>query len=200
MATQADQIREFVISRFIEPARKKGEARLQIRAGDVHDQMNLRGRLPNVVQVLAGQKLQVSAGVRLVGQRGPKQGPNTVFLFEVGARSEPAVTKQPVPRRATTTLTPADLAAKRSALVRLMNGLEGVRHDREKAGARVRRLVREGLIPSEIGQFIFSIFEGRNVVDFEQRKLTERQAAAVMAAWDAVAEWTLSRGIELDRL
>ncbi|MXY46367.1 MAG: hypothetical protein F4Y44_05155 [Chloroflexi bacterium] len=83
--TQADRIRQFVANNYIEPARRAGEEYVTVRAGDVDKSMVNRkllppmSRLPNVVQVLGGKKLQDLVNVELVDWHG--KGTNTTFLY-----------------------------------------------------------------------------------------------------------------------
>lgn len=79
----ADEIREFVFQKYIEPARKQGERTVTVRAGDVHEQMRLSGRMPAVCGAIGTQKFQETYGVRQVKREGHTQGANVFFTFEV---------------------------------------------------------------------------------------------------------------------
>jgi hypothetical protein len=79
----ADEIREFVYEFYIVPARKQGAARVTVRAGDIHKRMGLSGRMPAVCGAIETQKFQEKYDVRLVERKGPKQGANVYFIFEV---------------------------------------------------------------------------------------------------------------------
>jgi len=63
----------YVHDRYIEPARRRGEKQVVIRAGDIHDEMRLRNRQPLVCATLKGKKLLKQCNVRLVDER---PGPN----------------------------------------------------------------------------------------------------------------------------
>ena len=90
--TQADAIRAWIIRRIIAPARASGLQELEVQAGDVHDRIGLRGKVPNVCNVLGGRKLADEAGLELMEPRpaGPK--PNALFRFRLlptGSQSSP---------------------------------------------------------------------------------------------------------------
>jgi len=59
--------------RYIEPARSRGEKRVVIRAGDIHDEMELKDRQPLVCHTLTSGKLLKQCNMRLVSE---KRGPN----------------------------------------------------------------------------------------------------------------------------
>jgi len=68
MAT-ADEVRQFIRNQYIEPAKQRGESRVQIISGDVHSLMNLNSRMPLVCEVLRGQKLLSMCNISLVEER-----------------------------------------------------------------------------------------------------------------------------------
>lgn len=79
----ADDIREHVIKRHIEPARKRGAKRIKIRAGDIHREMGLKDRMPAVCGALGTQIFLDDAGVSLIDREGPSQGANVFFTFSL---------------------------------------------------------------------------------------------------------------------
>ena len=46
---QADEIRQYVVDNYIEPARRAGKRMVSVRAGDVHNSMGLDNRFPQFV-------------------------------------------------------------------------------------------------------------------------------------------------------
>jgi hypothetical protein len=80
----ADDIRNFVIAHYVAPARGAGQQDLQVRAGDVHRDMQLKNRMPAVCGALRSQLFAQSADVRLIRQDGPAQGANAVFFYRLG--------------------------------------------------------------------------------------------------------------------
>jgi hypothetical protein len=81
--TTSDLIREFVNHHWIEPARRDGRRDAAVRAGDVHDRMLLRSRMPQVCGALGANVFAETYRVRLLHRDGPQNGPNLVFTFEV---------------------------------------------------------------------------------------------------------------------
>lgn len=94
--TLADEIREFVLVAHIKPARRRGDATVVVRAGDVHEALGLKDRMPSVCGALDAAKFQEMAGVRLVNREGPPQGANVFFTFELMAEVESQDPAKPV--------------------------------------------------------------------------------------------------------
>ena len=65
----AEEIRAYVQRQYVEPARQRGEKQVTIRAGDIHDEMNLRSLQPLVCDTLRGRKLQEQCGIRFIDER-----------------------------------------------------------------------------------------------------------------------------------
>ena len=87
----ADMIREYATG-LVEQARREGMERITIRAGDVHDALDLRQAHANVGQALEGAKFHQQARVKLVDYRGvrSRRGSNSEFVFSIlslGTRS-----------------------------------------------------------------------------------------------------------------
>jgi len=79
----ADEIREYAFREFIEPAQKQGGKRIKIRAGDVHEKMSLRDRMPAVCAALGSEKIEKQYSIKRVRLEGPIHGANTLFTFEI---------------------------------------------------------------------------------------------------------------------
>ena len=79
----ADRIREFVLERYISPARQAGEIRVEILVREVNDVMQLNEAWPNICQVLEGPKFQSVAEVAPPQRIGAKQSPATVYHFSL---------------------------------------------------------------------------------------------------------------------
>lgn len=65
----ADEIRAYVQRRYIASARSQGKGEVTIRAGDVHDEMNLSHRQPLVCDTLRGGIIQEQCHIRLINER-----------------------------------------------------------------------------------------------------------------------------------
>ena len=81
--SSADRIRRFILSRYVVPARSRGEKTVTVRAGDVHSQVSLRGQHANVCQAMRGDKFLSLANVRLRSSKGPLAGGNTYFTYQL---------------------------------------------------------------------------------------------------------------------
>lgn len=82
--SQADDIRRFVIDRYIEPARSRGEARITVKAGDVHREMGLSNALPAVCGAIGSNKFSTEADATEIAREGPANGSTVLFTFELG--------------------------------------------------------------------------------------------------------------------
>jgi hypothetical protein len=77
----ADEIRAFLINKYIIPARNLGKKAITLRSGDIHDQLTLPNRYPNVCQVMSGDKLLTQANIKLQLRTGPEQGVNVYYTY-----------------------------------------------------------------------------------------------------------------------
>jgi hypothetical protein len=77
----ADKIREFVYKEYVQPARERGDQTVTFRAGDVHEQMDLKSRLPAVCAAVDTNKFREKYQVRLVKREGPANAANAFFTF-----------------------------------------------------------------------------------------------------------------------
>ncbi len=101
--TQAGAIRSRIIEQWLEPARRRGEERLTVRAGDAHKAMGLSNSYPAVCSVLGSNKFAAGARVLPIARDGPANGANAYFTFDLRPtaslaswrvrRTEPAVVK-----------------------------------------------------------------------------------------------------------
>ncbi len=70
--TRADDIRKFVIDRYVNPARNRGKTELTIHAGTVSNEM--RVSLTEVCQALRGRIFAMVASVILIREDTPPSG------------------------------------------------------------------------------------------------------------------------------
>jgi hypothetical protein len=75
----AKGIREYIRTRYLEPARKRRETLVTIRAGDIHRELGLSNRVPNVCQVMESRLLEKEAGVKVSSKQGPPSGRGTTL-------------------------------------------------------------------------------------------------------------------------
>lgn len=77
----AEGIRKFLRTRYFEPARRKQETLVTLRAGDIHRELGLRNRVPSVCQVMESRILEREAGVRVSSKQGPPSGRGTTLTI-----------------------------------------------------------------------------------------------------------------------
>ena len=85
----SDQIRRFTKEHCIEPARQRGEQLVQVRVGDVHREMKLRGRVPAVCQALSSNLFLNENLLELEAREGPPSGQSTTVRFTFRLAGEP---------------------------------------------------------------------------------------------------------------
>ena len=78
--------------RYFEPARRKKETLVTLRAGDIHRELGLRNRVPNVCQVMESKVLEREAGVKVSSKQGPPSGRGTslTVTYTVDPNETPA--------------------------------------------------------------------------------------------------------------
>lgn len=79
--SSAETIRAYVSKHYIEPARRKGERRVRVIAGDVHRNLNLKNRVPNVCQVLDSRKFCEENRLVIEDKSGPPSGMGTRMVY-----------------------------------------------------------------------------------------------------------------------
>jgi len=78
-----EQTKRHVISTYVEPARLRGEATVQVRVGTVLKELGWTNRTPSVYSTLSSEEFQRSAGVKLLEKKGGplSGGPSTTWQF-----------------------------------------------------------------------------------------------------------------------
>lgn len=78
-----DQTKRHVISRYVTPARAKGQSVLHVRVGTVQKELGWTNRTPSVFSTLISKEFQREAGVELMEKRGgpASGGPSTTVEF-----------------------------------------------------------------------------------------------------------------------
>ena len=79
----ADEVRAYCAKYIVEPARTRGEKEVVIRAGDIHEAMAYKNRLPLVCSALGTAIFEETYRVRRKSVEGPLNGSNTLFRFTV---------------------------------------------------------------------------------------------------------------------
>jgi len=75
--------KQHVIKAYVEPARRRGEAIVQVRIGNIQKELGWTNRTPSVFSTLSSQDFQQEAGLELIEKKGgpPSGGPSTTWLF-----------------------------------------------------------------------------------------------------------------------
>jgi hypothetical protein len=83
--TFSEEVQRYFQENYVNPARKRGESRIDVKAGDIHRKLGWSRRVPLVCAALSSQKLQRRVGVRLKQKDGPPSGqsPTVIFHFEI---------------------------------------------------------------------------------------------------------------------
>jgi hypothetical protein len=81
--TVADDVRYFTYERFIKPAREEGSETVTVRAGDVHEEMGLKGKLPSVCGALGTKKFLKQHNLSLERREGPSCGADVYFTYRI---------------------------------------------------------------------------------------------------------------------
>ncbi|MGA3373285.1 MAG: hypothetical protein ABSC48_16135 [Terracidiphilus sp.] len=87
-----EQTKKYVISKYVNPARLKGEKTIQVRVGSVQKELGWTNRTPSVFSTLLSKDFQREAGVELIERRDgpPSGGPSTTWqlVFRVLDKAE----------------------------------------------------------------------------------------------------------------
>jgi 5-methylcytosine-specific restriction protein B len=81
--SHADDVREYCIAKYVEPARENKQKYVKIRSGDVHNALNYQNRYPLVCAALGTDRFEQLARVSRVAIDGPLNGANTEFTFKL---------------------------------------------------------------------------------------------------------------------
>lgn len=77
----ARSIREHLRKKYFEPARRRHESLVTVRAGDIHRELGLQNRVPNVCQVMESRLLEREANVKVCSKQGPPSGRGTTVTI-----------------------------------------------------------------------------------------------------------------------
>lgn len=77
----ARSIRDHLRKKYFEPARRRHESLVTVRAGDIHRELGLQNRVPNVCQVMESRLLEKEANVKVSSKQGPPSGRGTTVTI-----------------------------------------------------------------------------------------------------------------------
>jgi hypothetical protein len=92
--TFSEEVQRYFEDNYVIPARQRGQAKVDVKAGDIHSKLGWTRRVPLVCAALSSKKLQRKVGVRLKGKEGPPSGqsPTVVFHYEILTSAEASAT------------------------------------------------------------------------------------------------------------
>jgi hypothetical protein len=98
--TFSEEVQQYFHGNYVLPARQRGQASVEVKAGEIHSKLGWTRRIPLVCAALSSKKLQRNVGVRLTQKEGPPSGqsPTVVFRYEIlksEASSAQGVSSQP---------------------------------------------------------------------------------------------------------
>src|SRR5277367_3755009 len=86
--TQADEIRSFAGRRWVATAKEHGSEAFTIVSGEVHRDMGLRDRMPNVCSALGSKAFLETNGLTLLKREGPPSGKSSTVRFTYAFRRD----------------------------------------------------------------------------------------------------------------
>ena len=89
MASQAETIRQHIEEHYFAPARSRGETLVTVRAGDIHKELGLRNRVPNVCQAMESRILERNARVKISSKQAPPKGRGTTLTITYAVEPRP---------------------------------------------------------------------------------------------------------------
>lgn len=79
----ADEVRQYALIVYIQPARRRGVKTVSFKASDIHKGMGLKERFPLVCSAIDADKFSEFASVILVKRDGPKQSSTVRWVFDL---------------------------------------------------------------------------------------------------------------------
>jgi 5-methylcytosine-specific restriction enzyme B len=79
----ADQVRDYAVRVYVEPARQNGSAAVRIRCGDIHSALKFKNRHPLVCAAIGAIEFRRANALELQGVEGPAQSSTTTYTFRL---------------------------------------------------------------------------------------------------------------------
>ena len=77
----ADQIREYVLTNYIDAARQSNQCPIDFRVGEIRDRLGRRAQLSAIAAALGADKFEVLANALRLQVWGPFNGANTTLAY-----------------------------------------------------------------------------------------------------------------------
>jgi hypothetical protein len=100
MERSVDAIRSYAVRQYVAAARRRGEKRVRIVAGDVHRALKLKNRVPNVCSALTSRIFLEENHLAIEDVSGPPSGMGTrmIYTYRLLDEKEPQVEATKTPR------------------------------------------------------------------------------------------------------
>ena len=85
-----NQVREYVLRKYIEPGRRRRDITVRVVAGEVHGALGLNNRFPTVCNALSAKKFLQENRLVLEKREGPPKGLGARVAFTFRLLDEPA--------------------------------------------------------------------------------------------------------------
>lgn len=85
----SDAIRKHVLEKYVAPARERGTRSITLKSGDIHKQLLLSERLPQVCSAIDARRFEIEANARLLDRQGPPVSSTVTWRFELLPIEEP---------------------------------------------------------------------------------------------------------------
>jgi 5-methylcytosine-specific restriction protein B len=79
----SDAIRKHVLEKYVVPARERGTRSITLKSGEIHKQLLLSERLPQVCSAIDARRFEIEANARLIDRSGPPVSPGVTWRFEL---------------------------------------------------------------------------------------------------------------------
>jgi 5-methylcytosine-specific restriction protein B len=95
--SQADEIRRYVLEKYINPARRSGQSTVSITIGPLNNEMGLHMAWPNICQALEGRLFLKLANVPPPMAEGPKQSTTRKLTYSLALENEKVIRSKQSP-------------------------------------------------------------------------------------------------------
>jgi len=79
----SDRILQHVVDRHLVQAWNAQPETLELRAGNIHQEMRLSNRMPAVCSVVGSNRFQTLTRIRLLNRTGSQNGANATFVYKL---------------------------------------------------------------------------------------------------------------------
>ena len=84
--TFSDEVRNYCVTNYLQPARARGDYTFSIHSGDVHRALNYANRYPLVCSAVGAERFENENGITRVAISGPINSSRTIFIFLINSQ------------------------------------------------------------------------------------------------------------------